>query len=386
MGAATSSPAHTPSSATEVAEALAAHAGAGRSVRIAGGGTKLGWGPPVHADATLSTAGLDAIQEHNPGDLTAVLEAGVRLADAQAAFARHRQRLALDPPLGAGAAATIGGALATADSGPLRHRYGALRDLVIGVTLALPDGTLAHAGGKVIKNVAGYDLAKLSAGAFGTLGVVVQVAVRLHPAPRRTASAVARTDDPGALARAAQRLARSPLETDALDFASRGGHGGVLARYGGAAAAAQARDAAALLGREPGVEAEVLEDDDEAWAQQRVGQRSADGVVLRVAAVGSDLEGVVRAARAAGASAVGRAAVGTSWLTLPAGAGAAEIRALRSTLAPRPCTILDAPEALRAAVDPWPEIEPGLLALSRRLKERFDPGDTCNPRIFVGGL
>ncbi len=385
MGAATS-PAHTPSSATEVAEALAAHARAGHSVRIVGGATKLDWGAPVRADATLSTARLDTIHEYNPGDLTAVLGAGVRLSDAQAAFAPHRQRLALDPPTGPGAAATIGGALATADSGPLRHRYGALRDLVIGVTLALPDGTLAHAGGKVIKNVAGYDLAKLSAGAFGTLGVVVQVAVRLHPAPRATASAVARSDDPGALARAARRLAHSSLETDALDFAWRGDNGGVLARYGGAAAAEQARHAAELLGREPGVEGAVLEDDDAAWAQQRSGQRSADGVVVRVAGVGSELEHVVGAARAAGASVVGRAAAGTAWLTLPAATGEAEVVALRATLAPRPCTVLDAPEALRAAVDPWPELEPELLALSRRLKERFDPGRTCNPGIFVGGL
>ena len=89
--------------------------------------------------------------------------------------------LALDPPLGPDAAATIGGVVATGDSGPLRHRYGAPRDLVVGMTIALADGTIARSGGKVIKNVAGYDLAKLFAGSFGTLGVIVEVAVRLHP-------------------------------------------------------------------------------------------------------------------------------------------------------------------------------------------------------------
>src|SRR5213082_3750683 len=107
--------------------------------------------------------------------------------------------LALDPP-GEG---TVGGLFATADSGPLRHRHGAPRDLVLGMTVALSDGTLARAGGKVIKNVAGYDLAKLYAGSFGTLGLIVEVVVRLHPRPTRTATVVGRTDDVSALSRAA---------------------------------------------------------------------------------------------------------------------------------------------------------------------------------------
>ena len=105
------------------------------------------------------------------------------LAEAQARSARAGQMLALDPPLGAGAAATIGGVIAANDSGPLRHRYGGVRDLVVGITVVLSDGTIAKSGGKVIKNVAGYDLAKLFAGSFGTLGLIARVAVRLHPAP-----------------------------------------------------------------------------------------------------------------------------------------------------------------------------------------------------------
>ena len=113
------------------------------------------------------------ILEHNEGDLTAVLQAGVPLAEAQAAFADKGQMFAVDPPLGAGDAATIGGVMATADSGPLRHRYGGVRDLVLGITVALSDGTLAKAGSKVIKNVAGYDLGKLFTGSYGTLGLIV---------------------------------------------------------------------------------------------------------------------------------------------------------------------------------------------------------------------
>ena len=175
-------------SETEIAEALAQ----GTPVRIAGGGTKLGWGEPVEAERELSTAGLDRIVEHNAGDLTAILEAGVPLAAAQERFAEAGQMLALDPPDGG---ATIGGVVATGDSGPLRPRYGGPRDLVLGLRAALPDGSVIKSGGKVIKNVAGYDLGKLMAGAFGTLGAIVEVAVRLHPQPERTATAAGGTTD-----------------------------------------------------------------------------------------------------------------------------------------------------------------------------------------------
>ena len=139
---------------------------AARACACVGGGTKLGWGRPIEAPE-LSLAELDAIVEHNVGDLTAILQAGCPLATAREAFAADGQMLALDPP---DDGATIGGVVATGDSGPLRHRYGGPRDLVLGVQVALPDGSLARAGSKVIKNVAGYDLAKLMTGAYGTLG------------------------------------------------------------------------------------------------------------------------------------------------------------------------------------------------------------------------
>ncbi|MDQ3858871.1 MAG: FAD-binding oxidoreductase, partial [Actinomycetota bacterium] len=222
---------HHPSSARETAALLAEAGRDGLTVRPRGGGTKLAWGAPApEPDVELTTARLDRIVEHNAGDLTAVLQAGVRMADAQAAFAEVGQMLALDPPLdasnslllGSERSATVGGVVATADAGPLRHRYGAPRDLLLGVTVALSDGTVARAGGKVIKNVAGYDLAKLFAGSFGTLGVVVEVVVRLHPRPRATATAVGAGDDPGALARAAGRLGGLPLELEALDVTWRG--------------------------------------------------------------------------------------------------------------------------------------------------------------------
>ena len=380
-----------PRTAAEAAEALRAAAAQGARVRIAGHGTKLRWGrPALPPEVELLTDSLAAVLEHNEGDFTAVVGPGLPLAALQDQLAEAGQMLAVDPPLGptgregADDGATIGGAVACADSGPLRHRFKAARDLVIGVQVALTDGSVARAGGKVIKNVAGYDLAKLNAGAFGTLGVVVEVCVRLHPLPQQTASAAASTEDPVALARAARRIAHSPLESEALDVAWRDGQGGVLARYAGETAPEQARDAAALL-EEEGLPAHVHEDDGKPWAQQRAGQRSPDGVLIGVAGLLGDLERVVSLAEETGGALVGRAAIGTTWLRLPE-ADLASVERVRHALAPHACTVLDAPEDMRAALDPWPALEPGLLALSRRLKERFDPDGVCNPGLFAGGL
>src|ERR1035441_10092832 len=118
------------------------------------------------------------------GDMTATVEAGCTFQQLQQTLAEHGQRLALDPLWPD--QATIGGILATNESGPLRIRFGSLRDLVIGITLALPDGTLAKSGGKVVKNVAGYDLPKLATGSLGTLGIITQAIFRLHPVPRES--------------------------------------------------------------------------------------------------------------------------------------------------------------------------------------------------------
>ena len=152
-----------------------------------GSGTKLSWGnAPTRAEVILSTARLDKIIEHPWADLTVSVEAGCTIQKLQSALAQHGQRLALDPLWPA--QATIGGVLSTNDSGSLRLRFGALRDLIIGVTLALPDGTLASSGGKVVKNVAGYDLPKLVTGGLGTLAVITRAVFRVHPLPRNTKS------------------------------------------------------------------------------------------------------------------------------------------------------------------------------------------------------
>jgi glycolate oxidase FAD binding subunit len=387
-----------PGSPEAAARLLRSLGEAGKAVRVRGGGTKRDWGglgDPVAVE--LETGGMAEILEHNVGDLTAVLQAGVPLARAQAAFAEEGQMLALDPPLGAGEAATVGGMVATNDSGPLRHRYGGVRDLVVGISLALSDGSLAKAGGKVIKNVAGYDLAKLFTGSHGTLGLIVTVTVRLHPKPAGNATAVGATDDPDLLSKAAIQLARLPLEADSLDAAWQGGAGRLLARFGGATAADQA-DATATRMREAGLDGvQTVEDDEDLWDDLRAAQRGrggagdeasgrGSGASLKLSARMTDLAPALRATDAAGGALVSRAAHGLSWITLDPGDLVSRVGAIRDALDPRVVVVQDGPAELRRELDPWGPLDPGALVVMKRVKERFDTKRIFSPGAFVGGI
>jgi glycolate dehydrogenase FAD-binding subunit len=380
-----------PQTIEQASEVVRDRAAEGRAIRPRGGGTKHGWLGERPEEASeekteerkqtgtvdIATSGLQHIVEHNAGDFTAVLQAGVPLVEAQAAFARVGQMLALDPPTVASGAATIGGILATNDSGPMRHRYGSMRDVVIGITVVLSDGTVATSGGKVIKNVAGYDLAKLFTGSFGTLGLIVRVAVRLHPIPSTSATVVATSGDAKDITAAALALARQPIEADCLDVSWVDGSGKLLVRFAGAAAAQRARTVAQRI---TGMDVQtIVEDDDALWSEQRALQRAPEGIIVKVAGRPTDLPAVLRAADRAGGTVVTRAALGLSWIGLPSGA---DVAALRNALAPRYCTILD---GAATVTDPWPTIEPGALAVMQRIKQRFDPLAAFRPGVFWGG-
>ena len=356
-----------PSSAEEVAQELRAADEAGESVRVHGAGTKLAWAAAADPSLELSCAGLDRILEHNAGDLTATLQAGVPLARAQEAFAEEDQMLSLDPP---GADATVGGVVAANDSGPLRARYGGVRDLVVGMRIALADGTIAKSGGKVIKNVAGYDLAKLFAGSFGTLGAILEVSVRLHPLSPATATALGHSSDPGVLSRGARALSHARLEQLGLDVRWAQGEGTVLSRFGGAAALPQAEAAERVL-REAGLEAELREDDHGLWEAQREGQRSPVGLAVRVSALQTDLEALLRVADRHGATLVGRAALGLHWVRLDDGPAEDLVGELRRSFV---TAVLDRPAGLELERDG--RLDPGAATLARRVKERFDPKGT----------
>jgi glycolate dehydrogenase FAD-binding subunit len=363
-----------PTTVDEVVAFLRKLRTAGTPVTPVGSGSRRDWGgPDLVPTAKLSTLGLNRIVEHNPGDFTAIVEAGVPLAEAQAAFAQEGQWLAVDPAEPAG---TIGGLFATADSGPARHRYGGPRDLIIGATVVLSDGTVATSGGRVIKNVAGYDLGKLFTGSRGTLGLLASVAVRLHPRPAGTATVSATTDDPNLLGRAAVELARKPIEAHSLDAWWHGDEGGLLVRFGGAAALEQAHRVSTMVPLSSTVE----ESDESLWARQRSRQRVAEGgVVLKVAHRLTDLPDVIRAAGANGATMISRAGLGLSWLNFPP-SKVVGVEAVRSALAPRHCLALDGAALVRN-----PSIEdPAVAALTERVKARFDPVRLFRPGAFGG--
>lgn len=234
------------SSLREASSALSEAYAAGRSLRIG---------------AELTTEGLDRILEHEAGDLTCTVEAGIRLSTLAAALAAHGQRLSLDPPDDP----TVGGLLATNVSGPLRHRFGAPRDLVLGVTLVLADGTISSAGGKVVKNVAGYDLARLVCGSRGMLALVGRASFRLHSLPKASRTLLVETED---TAGAAARLRESQLQPSALDVLHPG-RVAVLFEGSDRAVDDQLASARRLVG---GVEAEA-----DVWLESRERQSAAQG-------------------------------------------------------------------------------------------------------------
>ena len=234
------------SSLEEASSLLAAANAEGRQLRI---------GVDVRAD------GMNRILEHDPGDLTCTVEAGVRLSELRAALANAGQRLSLDPP----GDPSIGALLARNVSGPLRHRFGAPRDLVLGATLVLADGTIANAGGKVVKNVAGYDLGRLVCGSEGRLAFIARVSFRLHPLPKATRTIVVETDEAASVAGA---LLASQLQPSVLDVLH---PGRVAALFEGSERAVQAQVATAqtLVGGSEG-EAGV-------WDESRQRQAAAQG-------------------------------------------------------------------------------------------------------------
>ncbi|MGH3342958.1 MAG: FAD-binding oxidoreductase, partial [Carbonactinosporaceae bacterium] len=262
-----------PGSTDEAAEVLSVAAAHGLHVVARGTGTRLDWGsPPSDLDLVVDVSRMSGVVEHAAGDLVTVVRAGTPLAALQTALAPKRQRLALDPPdpgggtrVGMAAPAapaapaartvsgTVGGAVATNASGPLRLGYGTPRDLLIGVTVVRADGKVAHAGGRVVKNVAGYDLGKLLAGSHGTLGIITETIFRLHPLPPAAAYLSCPVEDPDEAHRRVQALVHAQLVPVAveLDLPAPGGPGtvGLLLEGIEPGVEARTRQALALLGK-----------------------------------------------------------------------------------------------------------------------------------------
>ena len=367
-----------PTEPDEVPELLRAAQRDGRTVLAAGGRTKLGWAPPPSsADLLVDTTGLGRVVEHTAGDLVVVAEAGVRLSTLQEHLGGAGQWLALDPPE---PEATLGGIVSANASGPRRLRYGTVRDLLIGVTVVLADGTVAHAGGKVVKNVAGYDLGKLYTGAHGTLGVIVSTTWRLHPVPATKRVVVVDLADPLAAGPLAIAIARSTLTPTAVEVrATTGGPATLTVLFEAIpdSVAAQADAAVALLGS--GRQQEQL--------PEHFGDRPGgpDDLVLRLSFAPASLSQVL-AALPDGVAVTASACTGVAYAALPA-AHAAALPAVRAALASHDGTavVLSAPPELHEGLDHWGPLGDA-VELMRKVKDRFDPERRLAPGRFVGGI
>jgi glycolate oxidase FAD binding subunit len=390
----------TPISTQKAAELLRAAATLNLSVVPRGSRTRLDWGmPPRSCDLIVDTSRLDAIIEHAAGDLVVRVQAGLRLDDLQAKLASAGQRLALDPPGGG----TIGGILATNAAGPLRFRYGAPRDLLIGITVVRADGTAAKSGGKVVKNVAGYDLGKLFAGSYGTLGLITEATFRLHPLPATSTWVTLDCPNPTSAQRATEAIAASPLVPSAVELSW-------------PSAAAPITIAALLEGDEASVDeraermrALVAERRDGGIAGQPViqgGPRPGGPapILLRVACWPGQLTKVLGVIGRAAASSqldpdvAGSAGAGVLEVTVehdaPAASVADFVAAVRAGLAElstgngppnmASAVVVNAPDAVRRALDMWGPVPS--LGLMRAVKDQFDPGHKMAPGRFAGGI
>ena len=382
-----------PGTERELSEALRLSNGAGLAVIPRGGGTKLGWGnPPARADLILSTARMSEIIEHAWADLTVSVEAGCTIQRLQETLSQHGQRLALDPLWPE--KATIGGVLCTNDSGALRLRFGALRDLIIGVTIALPDGTLASSGGKVVKNVAGYDLPKLVTGALGTLGVITRAVFRLHPLPLNSRSfSVSNVNAEAAqkfvLAVQDSKLAHTFLQSHFSDESPPASE--ILFEGTEAGLAAQETQLRTLAAPERVSEASTSTwtAREELWAFSDPESTAVAKISILPANLARTMEMVAHSATAHQLR--WRAllyAMGIEWLRLEGKPGALRgaLQALRSELQGQDgsLVVLHRPGRM-PEFDAWGTAGDA-LPLMKAVKQQLDPKNTLNPGRFVGGI
>jgi glycolate oxidase FAD binding subunit len=357
-----------------------------------GHGSKLDWGGFVgdgRSVLAVSMAGINRLIEHAAADMTITVEAGMRFADLQAQLATAKQFLPVDPRFGS--TATIGGVIATGDSGSWRHRYSSLRDLVLGVSFVRSDGELVKAGGRVVKNVAGYDLMKLLTGSYGTLGIITQVTLRVYPIELASQTFVLTGSDTG-LAQTAQELLNSVLTPTTIDWLA------PATRQDGEPLSLvvrcqtilesieeQHRRLQAMAQLAAVTIASVV---DEAGFWEEIGTIGEGGIVCKIGIKASTTVDVFRQIRAIapGFGAIVHAGMGVGRLVLPAGTDAGTINQLRSVCAATGgfLTVLRGPIGLKQAIDIW-GYNGNAVDLMNAVKQQFDPQNRLSPGRFVGG-
>lgn len=361
------------------------------AIAVRGGGTKMEWGnAPRGLDLVVSMCAMGQVLEYAWADLTATVEAGCSVADLQRTLAEHGQRLAIDPLFPE--RATIGGILATNDSGALRTRFGSLRDLLIGITAVLPDGTIARSGGKVVKNVAGYDLPKLFTGSLGTLGAITQATFRLHPLPGASRTLTFQYPTAKHASQLLLQLQDSTLAYTSLQVrAARERPAFVDVRFEGRSAGFEAQSERTLLL----VNSRVEEPSADVWRlREELWMRTECGCICRFSVLPSQIAGVfARLDQLADechldwrvvVQAVG---LGLARLEGEPAQLASAVETLRAELATAggSLVILRCPDETRSRVDAWGAVG-SALPLMRRIKEKFDPSGIMNPGRFAGGI
>jgi glycolate oxidase FAD binding subunit len=391
-----------PGTVEEASEALCALARDRSRVVFVGGGTELDLGAaPAALDAVLRTRRLCRLVEHAPSDQIATVEAGMTLAELQRLLAPHRQRLALDPPEAPPGAelATVGGVVASNAYGPRRHRYGTARDVVIGMGFVRADGTPAKGGGKVVKNVAGFDVPRLLVGSLGTLALITTVTVRLHPLPESERTVLLGMLGVEETRELVARALSAQLEPTSVAALTHGDKLKTAFRFEGFApgVAKQCQRLLAVAGG-LGRAADLLEEEAARafWARHD-GIRRGGSLRLKIAAPPAALAGVATGALRrllqgpleAGAAAF-YPSLGVAFAsgdpTSPREASLA-IAEARAALAPLGGSLIvtAAPAAVRALVDVWGPPPPS-LAVMRRVKRELDPDLRLAPGRFVGGI
>ena len=382
-----------PASREALAETLAWAASEQLRVRVSGGGTKQDWGAPGDTvDLLLSTAALCDVVAHRHGDLTATVEAGATLASVNAALAVHGQRLPWDPPWPE--QATIGGIVATNDSGPRRHGHGTPRDSIIGLTMARVDGRVAKAGGIVVKNVAGYDLSRLLTGSFGCLGVILTATFKLAPDPPASRTVEVTVDSLEAAAPIAAELASSPLTPTAIELSWAPAR--LLVRFESveASVAQQAEATRAIVGTRGDAVVRSGGDEEETW-RRHAAHWSSGGTLVKLSTVPAELFPTLVWVRDRAATdglelaVAGRAGLGVVDVRLdgPLDAQARLVGDLRARL---PigwgyAVIRRGDPGLRRIVDAWGPIGDGMRVMTA-IKRQFDPDGLLNTGRGPGGL
>jgi glycolate oxidase FAD binding subunit len=345
---------------TEQASALI-RAARDLTVVVRGNGTKLDWGPPPRQlDLIIDTRNLNGVVEHAAGDLITIVRAGTPLSDLDLGD----QQLVLDGPDGS----TIGGTVATGTSGPRRMYYGTGRDLLIGITVVRPDGVVARSGGKVVKNVAGYDLGKLFHGSYGTLGLITECAFRLHPRPAAAMFVRARPGQGAAGPGRAGRVLAAQVAPAAIEVDSATGELAVLLEGTGAGVRERAAKLAELL------DGEVTDEAPSWWGVLPDGP-----ITLKLGVPISKVPELL----AHEATIRGSAGTGVLYAAVDDITGVEALRAHCVRLEGH-AVVLAAPPGVREILDMWGPA-PG-LALMRRIKDQFDPGHRFSPGRFVGGI